>query len=71
MAKNRFKILIVEDDANIRTFVRTMLEAEDYQVLCAADCSGVAFSCRILYNNANTIPFPNKVKIAQTPFGSV
>ena len=38
MAKNRFKILIVEDDANIRTFVRTMLEAEDYQVLCAADC---------------------------------
>ena len=39
MAKNRFKILIVEDDANIRTFVRTMLEAEDYQVLCAADCA--------------------------------
>ena len=38
MAKNRFKILIVEDDANIRTFVRTMLEAEDYQVLCAPDC---------------------------------
>lgn len=38
MAKNRFKILIVEDDSNIRTFVRTMLEAEDYQVLCAADC---------------------------------
>ena len=38
MAKNRFKILIVEDDANIRTFVRTMLEAEDYQVLCASDC---------------------------------
>ena len=38
MAKNRFKILIVEDDTNIRTFVRTMLEAEDYQVLCAADC---------------------------------
>ncbi len=38
MAKNRFKILIVEDESNIRTFVRTMLEAEDYQVLCAADC---------------------------------
>ena len=38
MAKNRFKILIVEDDANIRNFVRTMLEAEDYQVLCAPDC---------------------------------
>ena len=38
MAKNRFKLLIVEDDSNIRTFLRTMLEAEDYQVLCAADC---------------------------------
>ena len=38
MAKNRFKILIVEDDANIRTFVRTMLEAEEYQVLCAGNC---------------------------------
>ena len=37
MAKNRFKILIIEDETNIRTFVRTMLEAEDYQVLCAAD----------------------------------
>ena len=39
MAKNRFKILIVEDDAHIRTFVRAMLEAEDYQVLCAPDCA--------------------------------
>ena len=39
MAKNRFKILIVEDEANIRTFIRAMLEAEDYQVLCAADCA--------------------------------
>ena len=38
MAKNRFKLLIVEDDSNIRTFLRTILEAEDYQVLCAADC---------------------------------
>ena len=38
MAKNRFKLLIVEDDSNIRTFLRTMLEAEDYQVHCAADC---------------------------------
>ena len=43
MAKNRFKILVVEDEANIRTFVKTMLEAEDYQVLCAADCaSGIS-----------------------------
>ena len=43
MAKNRFKILIIEDETNIRTFVRTMLEAEGYQVLCASDCkSGVS-----------------------------
>ena len=33
------KILIVEDEANIRTFIRAMLEAEDYQVLCAPDCA--------------------------------
>lgn len=39
MAKNRFKLLLIEDESNIRTFVRTMLEAEDYQVLCAPDCA--------------------------------
>ena len=39
MAKNRFKILVIEDETNIRTFLRTMLESEDYQVLCAADCA--------------------------------
>lgn len=39
MAKNRFKILIVEDDSNIRGFLRTLLESEDYQVLCATDCA--------------------------------
>lgn len=35
MAKNRFKILVVEDEANIRSFVKSILEAEDYQVFCA------------------------------------
>ena len=39
MGKNRFKILIVEDESNIRIFLRTMLEAEGYQVLCASDCA--------------------------------
>ena len=39
MAKNRFKILSVEDDSNIRGFLRTLLESEDYQVLCATDCA--------------------------------
>ena len=39
MAKNRFKILIIEDETNIRTFIRTMLESEGYQALCAGDCA--------------------------------
>ena len=30
MAKNRFKILVVEDEANIRNFMTTILEAEGY-----------------------------------------
>ena len=38
MANNRFKILVVEDEANIRGFITTILEAEDYQVLCAESC---------------------------------
>lgn len=38
MAKNRFKILVVEDEANIRTFMTTILEAEGYQVLTAESC---------------------------------
>lgn len=38
MANNRFKILIVEDEANIRSFMTTILEAEGYQAICAANC---------------------------------
>lgn len=38
MANNRFKILVVEDEANIRSFMMTILEAEDYQVLWAETC---------------------------------
>lgn len=38
MANNRFKILVVEDESNIRGFITTILEAEDYQVLCAESC---------------------------------
>lgn len=38
MAKNRYKILVVEDESNIRRFITTILEAEEYQVLCAETC---------------------------------
>ena len=38
MANNRFKILVVEDEDNIRSFMTSILEAEDYQVLCAENC---------------------------------
>lgn len=40
MAKNRFKILVIEDEYNIRSFIKSILEAEDYQVLTAGDCAG-------------------------------
>ena len=39
MAKNRFKILVVEDEGNILSFVRAILEAEEYQVFCARSFS--------------------------------
>lgn len=32
---NRFKVLVIEDEGNIRNFVKTMLEANDYHVLVA------------------------------------
>ncbi len=35
---NRYKILVVEDEANIRNFVMTLLEANDYQAIGASSC---------------------------------
>ena len=35
MGNNKFKILIVEDEANILSFIKANLETSDYQVLCA------------------------------------
>ena len=35
---NRFKILVIEDESNIRSFAKTILEANDYQVITADTC---------------------------------
>ena len=39
MGNNKYKILIVEDDRNIVTFLQTLLESNSYQVLTAERCS--------------------------------
>lgn len=39
MMNNKYKILLVEDDSNIRSVVTTMLESEDYQVILAGTCT--------------------------------
>ena len=39
MGNNKYKILIVEDDRNIVTFLQTLLESNGYQVLTAERCS--------------------------------
>ena len=35
MAQNKYKILIVEDEKNIQTFIKALLEANGYQVITA------------------------------------
>lgn len=35
---NKYKILLIEDESNIRNLVRTMLEASEYRVITAATC---------------------------------
>ena len=35
MTNNKFKILLIEDELNIHSFMQTILEAEGYQVLKA------------------------------------
>lgn len=39
MSNNKYKILVIEDENNIRSFVRTVLEANEYQVIPAATCT--------------------------------
>lgn len=38
MNNNRYKILVIEDENNIRSFAKTILEANDYQVITADTC---------------------------------
>ena len=38
MSNNKYKILVIEDEPNIRSFVQTILETAGYQVLTAATC---------------------------------
>lgn len=39
MIQNKYKILLVEDEKNIRNLVATMLETEGYQTILANSCS--------------------------------
>ena len=39
MGNNKYKVLVVEDDRNICSFVETMLQSGGYQVLTAQSCS--------------------------------
>ncbi len=38
MSNNKYKILIIEDESNIRSFVQTVLEATGYQVITEKTC---------------------------------
>lgn len=39
MTNNKYKILLVEDEINIRDFVSTLLESSGYQVILAGSCA--------------------------------
>ncbi len=38
MSNNKFKVLVIEDDRNIASFIQTVLEANGYQALTAERC---------------------------------
>lgn len=38
MNTNKYRILFIEDEKNIQTFVKTVLKAKDYQVITAGSC---------------------------------
>lgn len=39
MSNNKYKILVIEDEANIRNFMETVLESNNYQMICAGSCA--------------------------------
>ncbi len=39
MSNNKYKIMVMEDESNIRSFMETILETNGYQVLTAGTCS--------------------------------
>lgn len=45
MSNNKYKILVIEDDNNIRSFVQTILESNDYQVLTAGNGRSGQLQC--------------------------
>ncbi len=40
MNNNKYRILVIEDESNIKTFVTALLEANNYQVVTADSCGG-------------------------------
>lgn len=47
MSRNKYKVLLVEDEANIRNLVATLLETSGYQALIAESCT----AAKTVYNS--------------------
>ena len=47
MNNNKYKILIIEDENNIRNFITALLEANNYQIITAESCS----SGQLMFNS--------------------
>ena len=39
MSNNKYKILVIEDETNIRNFMETILESNNYQMISAENCA--------------------------------
>ena len=44
MSNNKYKVLIVEDEANICSFIETLLTTNDYQALVAHTCTCLLYT---------------------------